>query len=102
METLSIEYYHILVNINLILVFTLGIFNLHLQKKLKYIATNAQSDVEHFNKGLNNKQAEINRLNIEVSTLTRNVKMSLELLNAREFEIAELESEVKSLKFGEY
>jgi peptidoglycan hydrolase CwlO-like protein len=98
MNSLSAEQLNLILGTSIGLALICSIIVIVFYSKMKHASVHNAEKIKSLSDGLNSKQAELNKMDIEVSKVKSELKAAQTIIEARNLDIAELEGKIQVLK----
>jgi len=98
MNSLSAEQLNTAIGVGILGMMILAIIAIVFYNKYKHLTVKHEDDLKRLTDGLNSKQAELNRMDIELSKVKSELKAAQTIIEASNIENAELEGKLEILK----
>ena len=98
MNSLSAEQINMILGVSIGLALIFGIIAVVLYNKSKHLSDKTNDSIKRLTDGLNSKQAQLEKSDIEISKLKSELKAISQISDARSLELAELEGKLSVLK----
>jgi uncharacterized protein YqgV (UPF0045/DUF77 family) len=98
MNSLSAEQLNLICGTSIGLALICSIIAIVFYSKMKHASVHDAETIKSLSDGLNSKQAELNKMDIEVSKVKSELKAAQTIIEGRNLDIAELEGKIQVLK----